>query len=63
MSAAKFLDANRVLGVLTKAQLMCYGKFPVQVHIQHEDGTKSQHDVLAARFNDNSGNVELTIKE
>lgn len=39
------------------------GGFSVQVLIQHKDGTTSQVDVLTARFNDNSGNVELNVKE
>lgn len=63
MTAKAFATCNRVLGVLTKAQLMNRGEFSVQVLIQHKDGTKSQVDVLTARFNDNSGNVELNVKE
>lgn len=55
--------ANAVLRALTKAQLMCRGEYPVYVIIQHSNGTKSQKDVLSARFNENSGNVELTVKE
>lgn len=51
------MTLNKVLAVLQKAQLFNRGSLPVKVLVGN-----AEHVVVAARFNENSGNVELTIK-
>jgi hypothetical protein len=54
----KEFSCNRVLAVLQGAQFQSRGEFPVKVTVAGKE-----YVVSAARFNANSGNVELSVKE
>lgn len=60
MTAKKFISENRVVAEMVKAQLHCHGELPVVV-LQTVQGKRVESTVVAARYNPNSGNVELTI--
>jgi len=53
----------RVLGIMTKAQLMGEGSNPVKVQYTDKDGTTHELLVQSARFDQNSGNVILKVQE